>query len=1200
MISRNIDSMPIQKLPMSKKTKEWREANVDYIIGKSGFTSGLGNNGSTKYEEMQTYYNLYNSIYDEKDLLYVTNPFKQKDGFPATAQDYNIIKPKVDLLLGEETKRPFNFRVVRTSDDATSEVQEKAKQMLTDYIMATVMSKLAPEEAQRYQEALQSGEIMPPEAIQKYISKDYKDIAETTAQHTLSYLKNKLNITHEFFKGWKDALIAGEEVYYVGIINGNPYLERVNPLFFSYDQQADLEFIHDADWCCRKMIMSATQIYDRFYDKMSEKQLNQLLEMIEDTGRGGINPEVRKTSLDYPHIKTHTISGFTTNPFDDVDDINVWHCCWKSFKKIGFVTYIDPETGMPDELQVDESYKVTGNELNVEWTWIIEVWEGYRVGEDLYIGIQPLDYQHVSADNPNSQKLPYTGVVYNNTNSRPRSLVSMMKPLQYMYIVLWYRLELAMARDKGKIPVVDVTQIPKDMGIDVNKWMHYLSALGVMFINPYEEGWCFAKGTKVLMSDGTIKNIEDIRLLDEVMTPAGDKSQAVNLFRGRSEMYQITPSIGSDIQTVTADHLVRYIYRTHNGKEEVRTDKAKDLIIKFRENPYYAQRCFLERADNIVNWDNEVILDPYVLGLWLGDGTTGAPEFESMDYEVVDYLHDYANSHDLKIKINYSKESKSNTYYLSSAKNIKAGNNTKNPLIEQLRELGIYNNKDIPEQYIYTSRENRLKLLAGLIDTDGSVYRPKNNRAPYIEFAQCESRKSIVDKFVFIARSLGFKVSVKRIESKTVKIHKNKNITISQPYYRVRIFDGNYSIPCLIKRKQLAFKPTRIVNKNYTHFTIEYKGVDNYYGIQVNERNNEFLLNDFTIVHNCIPGREGGKPSQFNQFTALDLTMAPVIDQYINLMAKIEDMASEITGVSKQREGAISSNELVGNVERSVIQSAHITEPWFWVHNQVKKEVLTMLLDTSKEAWKGNKRCLHYILDDATRAFLTLSDSFFYEDMDVFIDDSTKNQQQIEALRNLMQPAMQNGASLLDIAEIITMDNVNMIKNRLEEIEQKRMQQQQAMEEAQAQREQQAIQMQNEVKEEELMIKEAEMDLKKYEIDQNNQTKIVVAQLNAYRGSENQDADMNGIPDVIEIGKQALEQQKINSDAAAKQLELNNKRRETEMKREIENKKIELEKQRMKQEIELQKMKDEEAYKREQLKARTALKNKVAGESKTK
>lgn len=352
-----------------------------------------------------------------------------------------------------------------------------------------------------------------------------------------------------------------------------------------------------------------------------------------------------------------------------------------------------------------------------------------------------------------------------------------------------------------------------------------------------------------------------------------------------------------------------------------------------------------------------------------------------------------------------------------------------------------------------------------------------------------------------------------------------------------------------------------------------------------------------------IPGREGGKPSQFNQFQALDLSMANTIDQYINLMNKIEDMVSEISGVSKQREGSIASNELVGNVERSVVQSAHITEPWFWVHNQVKKEALTMLLDTSKVAWKDNKRCLHYILDDATRAFITLSDEFFYEDMDVFVDDTTKNQQQVEALKQLMQPAMQNGASLLDIAEIITMDNVSMIKQRLEEIEQKRMEQQQQMEQAQAEREMQIQQMQNEMEEEKLMIEEAKLDtenrkldLEKYKIDTDANTKIAVAQINAYRGSENMDQDGNGIPDVIEIGKQAIEQQKVNSDAASKRFELNNKKREIEMKRDVENKKIQLEKDRMKQEMELQKQKDKAAMEREKLKAKTAIKNKVTGE----
>lgn len=840
---KNTKSFPAQKLPMSKKTQAWKEACVDYVVGAGD--SGFGGNGRSRSDEMQTYYDLYNSIYNEKDLKYVTNPFKQDDGFPAMAQDYNIIKPYVDQLLGEETKRPFNFHPQRTSDIAASELQEKAKEMLMDYIQATIASKLSPEQAARYEQALATGEIQTPEAIAKYLQKDYKDIAETEAYHALQFLKRKLNLTHEFYKGWKDALIGGEEIYYIGVINGDPYVERVNPMYFDYEHSLDLEFIDDAAWCRRKMIMSATEIYDRFYDKMSERQLNELLELIDQRPGAGNNPEIRKTSIDYESIKLHKINSFTDNPFD-IDHITVYHCCWKSFKKIGFVTLLNPETGEAEEFQVDEDYKVTGTEQSVEWNWIIEVWEGYRIGDDMYIGIQPIEYQHISADNPNSQKLPYTGVVYNNTNSKPRSLVSMMKPLQYMYIVVWYRLELALSRDKGKVAVMDITQIPKSMNIDVNKWMHYLSALGVAFINPYDEGW-------------------------------------------------------------------------------------------------------------------------------------------------------------------------------------------------------------------------------------------------------------------------------------------------------------------------------------------------------------------------DIPGREGGKPSQFNQLSSWDLTMSNVIAEYIQLMQKIEDMVAKLTGITPQRQGQIAASELVSNANTAVNMSYHITEPWFWNHNQVKRRVLTMLLNTSKAAWKDNKRYLNYILDDATRAFVQLSDNFFYEDMDIFVDDSTKNQQYIDQLKQLLQPAMQNGASLLDIAEIITLDNMSMIKNRLEEIEQKRMEQMQQQQQAEQQAQQQMAEQQNQLKEEELMLKEAELDLEKYKVDQDrykaeqdNATKITVAQINSYRGAENMDQDMNGIPDPIEIGKQALEQQKINSDIATKQLELNNKRREIEQKREAENKKIQLEKDRMKHETELQRMSDKAAMDREKLKAKTALRNKVVGESKSK
>lgn len=814
-------AFPRQKLPLSKKGKKWQEDCVNYIIGEGNVTSG--GNSTSYYGELQTYYNLYNSIFDEKDFKSITNPFKVEDGFPATPHDFNIIRPKVDLLIGEETKRPLNFRVIRTSQEATSEMQEKEKQMILQYIEAAITAKMSPEEAQQFQEQLQSGEIMPPEQIAKYMDKDYKDIVENTAYHSLTYLREKLDLDNEFIKGWKDGLISGREIYYVGVLNAEPYAERVNPICFSYDKSPDLDFIEDGSWCCRKMRMPITEVYDRYYDKLEEKDLDKLEEMIGSTpgrnlgDRSPVDMGIQLRIYDNPIFEG---SGKSL--------VNVWHCCWKSFKKIFYVTTTD-DAGQPQINIVDETYQPVGNEVSVEPDWIIEVWEGYRAGSDLYFGIQPIEYQHVSIDNPNSQKLPYCGAIYSNTNSKPRSLVSILKPLQYMYIVLWYRLELAIARDKGKVVNMDITQIPKSMNISPAKWMHYLSSVGVNFINPYEEGW-------------------------------------------------------------------------------------------------------------------------------------------------------------------------------------------------------------------------------------------------------------------------------------------------------------------------------------------------------------------------NIPGREGGKPAQFNQITALDLTMSNVIAEYIQLMDKIEELAGTISGITQQREGAVSTSEMVGNVERSVVQSSHITEPLFWVHNQCKRRVLNMLLNTAKGAWEETgKQKLQYIFDNGERAFLDITPKFYYEDMDVFVSDTSKDLENIQKLQQLIQPAMQNGASLLEAAEILTNDNFNIIKQKLKDMQTRQEQIQQQQQQAEAQQQQQLQQMQNESKQQELMLQEAQMDLQRYQIDQDNQTKIAVAQINAYRGTEELDQDQNGIPDPIEIGKQAIEQQKINQEAY-------NKRYEAKQKREIEDQKIQLEKDKMKHETELQKAKDDAAYEREKLKARTALKNKTSGE----
>lgn len=185
-----------------------------------------------------------------------------------------------------------------------------------------------------------------------------------------------------------------------------------------------------------------------------------------------------------------------------------------------------------------------------------------------------------------------------------------------------------------------------------------------------------------------------------------------------------------------------------------------------------------------------------------------------------------------------------------------------------------------------------------------------------------------------------------------------------------------------------------------------------------------------------IPGREGGKPATFNQITSLDLTMSNVIAEYIQLMDKIEQLAGTITGITEQRQGFISTSELVGNVERSVLQSSHITEPLFWVHNQCKKHVLTMLLNTAKGVWEeSGKKKLQYVFDNGERAFLAITKQFYYEDVDVFVSDTSKDAENIAKLQQLIQPAMQNGASLLEAAEVLTNDNFNIIKQKLKDMQ---------------------------------------------------------------------------------------------------------------------------------------------------------------------
>ena len=717
-------SQPVQKLSKSKKNKKWREANVDHFIGRLDL--GSTSSGAIR-EKMRILYDLYNSIFDKNDFMHITDPYHVNDSFPATLQNFNIIKPKIDLLLGEESKRPFSFKVVQVNQEATSELEEKQMAKLREAILDIASSG-------DLSQPVEEDQVNELANYADYLERDFTDTVENIAYSSLKYLIEKEDLKDKFITGFRDVLTVNREVYYTGVRGGEPVCERVNPMEFSCDQSPEVNYIEDGDWAVRKMKMTPSAIYDRFYDIMDESDLDNMLKLSDSQYAMDKKGDIEKPYIMWRNIETMASS--TYNQFESTGMLDVYHVTWKSLKKIGFLSYFD-EDGEEQQIVVDEDYEVDEMIESIEWDWVTEVWEGYKIGDGLYLGIGPIPNQIVSIDTPNASRLPYIGMIVNDISMSTKSLVEAMKPLQYMYVVIWYRLELALSRDKGRIINMDITQIPKSMNVDVNKWMHYLSSLGVNFFNPYEEGW-------------------------------------------------------------------------------------------------------------------------------------------------------------------------------------------------------------------------------------------------------------------------------------------------------------------------------------------------------------------------DIPGREGGKPSSFNQFSDMDLSMSKVISDYIGLMDKIEEMAGELSGVSRQRQGAISSNELVGSVERAVVQSSHITEMLFWKHNQVKKRVLISILEAAKSAWKNsNKKKLHYIAEDTSRKLLDITDDFLYSDMGIFVTDSTKENQNIEMLKQLYQPAMQNGASLGDIASIMVSDNLTDIRSKLNKIEKEKQQREDQIQQQQAESQQQLAQMQAQAEEARMELEREKMEIEMAKAELASETAIQVAMINA-------------------------------------------------------------------------------------------------------
>ena len=469
--------------------KQYYRDEIDNI-DKEGSSTSYG--GISEQKRMKVNYDLYNNILHEKDFEYVCQPYGSEVGeLPAKMVNRDIVSGRIKAVEGMEMKRPFPWKPIAVNRDATTRKEQETFGRMREFVIAEIMKpireeieakhaeqakgkKLTQEELQQIQAQIaEELQAKTPPQVMQFMERDYQDPAEVMAHQILMYLIQEQNIKIKFQKGWKHAQLSAHEVYYVGIINYKPVLKVVNSMLFNCDRSPDLEFIEDGDWASARYRATPTEVV-KMFPELTEKQIDDIFE-----------------NYAYYQERAHEDSLFSYEVEEDFHGnyVRLLHATWKGLRKIGFLTYID-ENGEEQMDYVDENYRLNldAGDIRIDWEWIPEVYEGWKIGSDIYVGMGPVPGQFKDLNNLYESKLPYKGVIYDNLNSEPTSTMDRMKIYQYYYNIVMYRLELLLASDKGKKILMNLKAIPSESGIDIAKWQYFFESTPFMWFNPDEEG----------------------------------------------------------------------------------------------------------------------------------------------------------------------------------------------------------------------------------------------------------------------------------------------------------------------------------------------------------------------------------------------------------------------------------------------------------------------------------------------------------------------------------------------------------------------------------------------------------------------------------------------------------------------------------------------------------------------------------------
>lgn len=591
-------NFPKQKLPASKKTESWAKDCVKAAINMYSIDNP---------KIRQTYankiinYNLANDILDAKDVERICNPHKIEGvTFPAKIQNYPVALPKIDLLVGEEAKRQFEWRFVLNDKESVSQKDKQKKQILENSLMQILQ---ATEEPQR-----EEVEKLLKEKLE-YLEYDFQEIREKKANMLMKHYWKAQDFDKKFNDAFLDVLIAGEENYAIEIEAGEPILRRVNPLNIRAYRSGESPWLQDSDIIVEDGYYSLSNVIDSFYDYLTPKQIDMLETRSFDRDDDGSTIRITKNE---PEVLPDGVFDFgdgnygdpyselgarLNTSFDDEGNILVTRVTWASYRRLGIRTFFSEDTGAMEQDIVSEIYEERENDM-IQWFWVKEWWGGVCLGrghEAIYLKMERKPSLR-GLGNISKSHSGYVGLAYNINSSKAMSLLDRMKPLQYMYNVLMYRTELAFAKSHGKIMRLPLHEIPHGWSID--KYLSFAFGHNIAVYDGFKEGNKGASMGKLAGHMQQNNHVIDMEMgsyiqqhIDMMLYIKEELGEISGVSKARQGQIHQRSAVGNVNREVTqSSHITEKWFKTHDLVKKKVLETFLDIATyALKKNPQISQ-----------------------------------------------------------------------------------------------------------------------------------------------------------------------------------------------------------------------------------------------------------------------------------------------------------------------------------------------------------------------------------------------------------------------------------------------------------------------------------------------------------------------------------------------------------------------------------------------------------------------------------